>query len=378
MEEKVLIHHGIQGQHWGRRNGPPYPLGYSAHTAEQKKKNPKGVLDNYGLGKKPKNTNSAMISGGGGGAIEEDEDKEKDELQEEKKTIKEELVNGALNRNPDYEIPKDFGEFKAELVEVGIDPSKYTKEQLKELHDETIAVATSEKLYRELEKDSARVKDYFGKSKEQHMSMEDLSDFKVSVMEFLGEELTDEQYRKAYSKYQEKHSNSYEKQKKRSDKLSNQEKRNSGDLNKEHDDARKKNRKFKSSVNHSEENQNGLVLIHHGIDGQRWGHRNGPPYPLSRQKNKRPKKRNVKEEARMLSDEELKTRTNRLNLEKNYINAVMDPAFDTRGYVVRLLEENAKRAVETGATNLSVGIGKKVANQVLNSIEAELKKAKEK
>lgn len=29
--------------------------------------------------------------------------------------------------------------------------------------------------------------------------------------------------------------------------------------------------------------QNGLVLIHHGIDGQRWGQRNGPPYPLSRQ-----------------------------------------------------------------------------------------------
>ena len=26
MEQNVLIHHGIEGQKWGKRNGPPYPL----------------------------------------------------------------------------------------------------------------------------------------------------------------------------------------------------------------------------------------------------------------------------------------------------------------------------------------------------------------
>lgn len=40
-----LTHHGIKGMHWGKRNGPPYPLGYSSHTAEQKRKNPKALLD---------------------------------------------------------------------------------------------------------------------------------------------------------------------------------------------------------------------------------------------------------------------------------------------------------------------------------------------
>ena len=40
-----LAHHGIKGMHWGKRNGPPYPLGYSSHTAEQKQKNPKALID---------------------------------------------------------------------------------------------------------------------------------------------------------------------------------------------------------------------------------------------------------------------------------------------------------------------------------------------
>lgn len=32
------------------------------------------------------------------------------------------------------------------------------------------------------------------------------------------------------------------------------------------------------------------VLIHHGIDGQKWGKRNGPPYPLSRKEKRRIKR----------------------------------------------------------------------------------------
>lgn len=49
-----LEHHGIEGQKWGRRNGPPYPLDYDDHSTSEKKKNPKSKLDNYDTSKRNK------------------------------------------------------------------------------------------------------------------------------------------------------------------------------------------------------------------------------------------------------------------------------------------------------------------------------------
>ena len=40
-----LQHHGILGMHWGKKNGPPYPLGYSEHSSAEKSQNPKSVID---------------------------------------------------------------------------------------------------------------------------------------------------------------------------------------------------------------------------------------------------------------------------------------------------------------------------------------------
>lgn len=40
--ESELYHHGILGMKWGERNGPPYPLGSSAHSAREKKHGTKG------------------------------------------------------------------------------------------------------------------------------------------------------------------------------------------------------------------------------------------------------------------------------------------------------------------------------------------------
>ncbi len=38
-----LYHHGIEGQKWGKRNGPPYPLNYSDHSAAEKKYMGRGI-----------------------------------------------------------------------------------------------------------------------------------------------------------------------------------------------------------------------------------------------------------------------------------------------------------------------------------------------
>lgn len=40
-----LSHHGILGMHWGKRNGPPYPLGASDHSAYEKKAGWRKSLD---------------------------------------------------------------------------------------------------------------------------------------------------------------------------------------------------------------------------------------------------------------------------------------------------------------------------------------------
>lgn len=37
IRTKELQHHGIKGMKWGKRNGPPYPLGESDHSASEKK-----------------------------------------------------------------------------------------------------------------------------------------------------------------------------------------------------------------------------------------------------------------------------------------------------------------------------------------------------
>lgn len=37
MKDESLSHHGIEGQKWGVRNGPPYPLGSGQHSAAEKR-----------------------------------------------------------------------------------------------------------------------------------------------------------------------------------------------------------------------------------------------------------------------------------------------------------------------------------------------------
>ena len=40
-----IEHYGINGQKWGVRNGPPYPLDFKAHSKAEQRLNPKSILD---------------------------------------------------------------------------------------------------------------------------------------------------------------------------------------------------------------------------------------------------------------------------------------------------------------------------------------------
>ena len=52
-----LSHHGIQGQKWGRKNGPPYPLAAGDHSASEKKAGWRDSLNSSGS-KHTKNASS--------------------------------------------------------------------------------------------------------------------------------------------------------------------------------------------------------------------------------------------------------------------------------------------------------------------------------
>ena len=45
VRSNLLRHHGIKGQKWGVRNGPPYPLGVSDHSASERKAGWRKSLD---------------------------------------------------------------------------------------------------------------------------------------------------------------------------------------------------------------------------------------------------------------------------------------------------------------------------------------------
>ncbi len=68
--EDSLSHHGIFGQKWGKRNGPPYPLAGPQHSAKEKRlNNNKYGRDSSGNPVKSENTpNPTGGSGGGGGS----------------------------------------------------------------------------------------------------------------------------------------------------------------------------------------------------------------------------------------------------------------------------------------------------------------------
>lgn len=66
--EDSLSHHGIFGQKWGKKNGPPYPLSAGAHSAQEKKLNAgKYARDSSGNPVKSENTPGTNNSNGGGG-----------------------------------------------------------------------------------------------------------------------------------------------------------------------------------------------------------------------------------------------------------------------------------------------------------------------
>lgn len=82
-----LQHHGILGMHWGRRNGPPYPLGAGDHSASEKKAGWRKSLSSGGIFGKRKKAKADRVTKANAKKIVEErlKDKEADEFFEKNK-----------------------------------------------------------------------------------------------------------------------------------------------------------------------------------------------------------------------------------------------------------------------------------------------------
>ena len=116
-------------------------------------------------------------------------------------------------------------------------------------------------------------------------------------------------------------------------------------------------------------------LCHHGILGQRWGKRNGPPYPLSGSKKHSRKKSSDDSEKsesksdkkkentnpRKMTDQELTDRIKRLELEKKYSKLMSDVSGRARGkaFVMRVLEKSGENiAVQLTTDVMGIAVNK--------------------
>lgn len=82
-----IQHHGILGMRWGRKNGPPYPLGSSDHSASEKKAGWRKSLSSGGIFGKRKKAKADRVAKANAKKIVEErlKDKEADEFFEKNK-----------------------------------------------------------------------------------------------------------------------------------------------------------------------------------------------------------------------------------------------------------------------------------------------------
>ena len=120
----------------------------------------------------------------------------------------------------------------------------------------------------------------------------------------------------------------------------------------------------------SDENVDALseILEHHGIDGQKWGVRNGPPYPLEREKSKRA---SVKEKARIilrdaddLTLDELRYLVSKLELEEKLTRMSAEEKKQGKNYVVKGLEKFGDTLVSVAVPAATTYAFKKIIENV--------------
>lgn len=125
-----------------------------------------------------------------------------------------------------------------------------------------------------------------------------------------------------------------------------------------------------------------LYLIHYGVEGQSWGHRNGPPYPLDKSKYSAKEKRalkkankeeikrrkNINRNRRLLSDDEIKQYNKRLEEEKQLNKNLINDNAVERGKVStkNFLSNTGSKVLATVAVPTVIWAGSKAVGKIVS------------
>lgn len=121
--------------------------------------------------------------------------------------------------------------------------------------------------------------------------------------------------------------------------------------------------------------QRDLELYHHGIAGQRWGKRNGPPYPLnSSTKSSSELKAKTKKTLSGMSErvEKKKTEMSKVHHERKRetIKSISDVELNKR--IERMRKENEYSKLIGRLPVNQLGYGKRLADSVLDSLTGKI------
>lgn len=110
------------------------------------------------------------------------------------------------------------------------------------------------------------------------------------------------------------------------------------------------------------------MLEHHGIDGQKWGVRNGPPYPLERQKGS---KLSSKQKARILQEnlddldiKDIEILLKRIELEEKINKLSAEEKKQGNGMVKSILSSAGKQIVSVAVPAVTLYAFKRIVSEV--------------
>ena len=320
--DKYLTHHGILGQKWGKQNGPPYPLNPANRSSVEKKRNGSNHTESglaayknaslglknglKGIKKQSASTTNNTPKGGGGASAKSLKTTAPEGWIKDYRSD----MDAILASNPDFSFGS-MEEFTNYLSKNGVDVGSLSEDVLKGMYKTATDALTAYKALHKKDESNAKGKGSGGSGGKGSSKEEKKEEQEEKTKEY--EKIDSAEWKEKrtklvddfYSKFNEiknkkefpNNINEFVKmlydfdlyKTEDEDGFPSLSEEQLNDLWKEVIRLIDERRAFEKEEKKDEVDKMAYrkELQHHGILGMKWGKRNGPPYPLSRNPFKR-------------------------------------------------------------------------------------------